>query len=705
MTEQRAAPREGRHHSLSRDLALDMPARPQLAAAGLPRLSKALLRQAAVIGALVFFAWLLRERLAALDTGAILAAVGDVSAAQWAGALAATLISFLAVGQYDAVVHRMLGTGQPAARARISGAAAIAVGQTLGLGLVTGALVRWRLLPGAGLAEASRITAAVTASFLAGWAVVTALALVLLGAAFPGAALIGLAGLAGAGALMGLMVMHPQLRIGRWTLRTPSLPVVGRVLVLTFIDTFAAAAALWILLPDSSPIPLLALFPAFLLAQGAGLVSGTPGGVGPFEMALVALLPGTQAEPLLAAILAWRVVYYALPAMMGAGAMILRPMPRRARARTPRPDLRLRAQAPRPRIAPPAPELTPHLARLVAAAPQAELGLLRQGEHGVLMAADGTGGWMAGRTPQALVAIRDPFGTPAAALLSRLRAEAIEQGRVACLYKVGGRAAAAARRAGWHVVPVAREAWIDTARFTEKGAARAGLRRKLRKAEKAGLRIELAHAPLPLAPMAQIATEWTAARGGERGFSMGRFAPHYVAGQKVLLAWMGDDLVAFASFHASDSEWVLDLMRPGAAAPEGTMHALIVAAVAEARAAGARRLSLAALPPPADTATGPAALIWKRAEKGNGTAGLRQFKEGFGPSWETLYIAAPTRGALTLAAMDIARQIRRPGPLPASPLTAPPRIAPASRGGAPRIATPHRAVPGEAAPAQVAPRA
>ncbi|MCB1329671.1 MAG: hypothetical protein KDK28_09575, partial [Maritimibacter sp.] len=61
-----------------------------------------------------------------------------------------------------------------------TGAAAIAVAQTIGMGTLTGALVRWRLLPGLGLAGALRLSVAVSLSFLAAWAVLTALALVAL---------------------------------------------------------------------------------------------------------------------------------------------------------------------------------------------------------------------------------------------------------------------------------------------------------------------------------------------------------------------------------------------------------------------------------------------------------------------------------------------------------------------------------------------
>ena len=617
----------------------------------LPGLRRAVLRQAGAIAVLGLFALLLRDRLANLDVEDIMATLHQVSAHQWLAALAATAVSFWALGQYDAVLHRALGTGLPEAATRRAGATAIAISQTLGLGLVTGALVRWRMLPSLGLVEATRITAAVAVSFLAGWAVITAVTLVIFPAALPGGALIGAAGLGGALALGAIALIAPGVRFGKTVLRLPSLPVMMRILVLAALDTVAAAVALWVLVPQSLHLDFGLLFPAFLLALGGGFVSGTPGGVGPFELALVSLLPGEDTAPLLGAVLAWRMVYFALPAALGGLTLALS---------------RPAARHPDRLIVPAAPELTPRIAALVEAAPRAELGLLRQGEHQVLLFEGARAGWMIGETQQALVGLLDPFGAkgPAQRLLGALRQEARTRGRVACLYKIGARQASKVRAAGWTVAPVAREAVLDLADFHLDTPDRAGLRRKLRKAQKAGVTVAEAPDRLPQDEMAALSVAWVAARGGERGFSMGRYEAGYVAGQRVFLAHLNGALVGYVTFHANAQEWVLDLMRPAAEAPDGTMQALILTALEQARREGCPRLSLAALPPTGSCTTGPAAVIWRRAEGVPGAAGLAQFKASFAPRWERRYIAAPNTATLLLAAADIARTIRRPAPLP-----------------------------------------
>lgn len=622
----------------------------------LMRLARPAIAIACLFGAVI----LLRDRVETLDATAIRDALVTVTPLQWAVALGATFLSFAALAQYDALIHRALGTGADPERARRAGWSAIAISQVLGFGMISGALVRWRMLPGTSLVETSKLTATVAASFLAAWAVLSAGALFFVPGTVPGLHPVAVTGLAVlalglGGALAIAAFLHPELRLGKVVLRMPALPVMSRILWLAAVDTGFAALALWALLPNGAPLPLGTLYAAFLLALGAGFVSGTPGGVGPFEMALLLLLPAADEASLLAAVLAWRAVYYGLPAAL---AMIVIARPQRRRG----------AVVPEPRSAQmigPG-ETRPTALNWALETAPAETGLLAQGEHGLLFDAELHSGWMVGRSGQVLAGVLDPFGPRPShrALLGALTTQATSEGLTPCLYKVGSRTAVLARNAGWHVAPVAQEIWIDTARFTLDTPERSGLRRKLRRATKTGLSVsECTPEALPMDELIALNSAWIDARGSERGFSMGRFTPAYVATQRVFVARLEGRAVAFASFHAGAREWVLDLMRPAPDAPDGTMQALIIAAVEAARDAGAPELSLAALPPEAASHRGPAAAIWRQAARGKAAAGLRQFKIGFAPQARPLYIAAPSRPALVLAAADLARAIHRPAPL------------------------------------------
>lgn len=684
------------------------------AGAGAPRLGRAMLRQTVPLFAAALLVFLMRDRIAALEPGVVRDAFARITPGAWAGAAAATIVSFLALGRYDAVLHRFLGTGIGPAEARRAGMAAIAISQTTGFGLVTGALVRWRMLPGLSLWQSVRLTTAVTGWFLAAWAVLTAA--VVVGAPITGplaapwmrgaAALVLLA----AGGGLCLCVLAPQPAIFGRALRLPPLPALGRLLLYVTADTFAAALALWMLMPEGAAEGGASLLAAYLVALGAGLVLATPGGIGPFEFALVGLLPGTGQDGLLAAAVGFRLIYFAIPALGAAvllafGPQMFGPQMFASASRT-------CADAPPAAVLVP-PEVVaemPQAAKLLACAVHAETGILRQGEHGLLLSPDGARGWVAGRGHAALVALFDPMpdARHAPALLGALRLAAREADLVPCLYKCSARTAAVARRAGWAVRRVAVEQILDPrAASGFAGPAHAGLRRKLRKAERAGVEVALADGrALPVRELDAVATAWAAARGGERGFSIGRYAPGYVRAQRVYLARQGGRTVAFASFHEGWAEWVLDLMRALPDAPDGAMHAIVARAVADAAAGGVGRLSLAALPPSAGGARARRELA--RLIRRTGSEGLRQFKAGFAPRPEARYVCAPTWPALAVALLDILRAVHLPGTLPGTGLPGGPEAGAGAGAGAtvgPDAADPGTAdaAPADAAPADAAP--
>ncbi|WP_141102039.1 phosphatidylglycerol lysyltransferase domain-containing protein [Oceanicola sp. 22II-s10i] len=604
-----------------------------------------IIRLAAPIGLGIICIVALSDRLEGLDAASVRGAVGAITPLQWLAALAATSLSFWSLGRYDAVVHRHLRTGVRTSAALRSGAAAIALSQVLGMGVVTGALARWRMLPGLSPLDAARVSALVAVSFMGAWAVVTALVTL----AFPVAALPWFTSPAVLAMALGLALTAffvPTLPFFGRRIDLPSLPALTAILGFTALDTAAAALAFYMLLPAGLAPDPGTVFAAYLLALGAALATGTPGGVGPFELALVALLPSVPDAELLASIVAFRAVYYALPACLALVPMA-RPFRRGMAARS------------RPRLSPEAP-------RDIALATRAELGVARQnGARG--LEARGARAAVIG-TAQALSLLFAPTRGRLSALLPALHAEAERTNRTPCLYKISARDAALARRAGWRVARIADEAVIAPAAFDLSGSTHRQLRRKLRHAEKAGVTVR--HGlTLPLGHLSRIDRIWSKAHGGARGLTVGLFDPAYVETQRVYLAEQDGAPIAFVTFHEGPAEWTLDLMRHLPDLPDGTMQSLIATALADARAAGVPRLSLAAMPArPACEGRLTARLRAEIAQRSGG-AGLIRFKSAFAPRCEPLYAAAPTRAGLALALADLARAIRatstepRPSPL------------------------------------------
>ncbi len=609
-------------------------------------LRRLLARQLLPVGVAILLVWLLRDRITGLDFARIGSGLNSISAGQWCLAVGFSGLSFWAVGRYDAVIHRIIGSPTGDKAARRSGVAAIAVAQTVGFGVVSGALVRWRMLPQASFVQALRISASVSLSFLAGWAVLAAIATLFLPVVPPGAPLFVGATACGAIVLIGLSLIRPA-RLGRLAL--PSLSAMGAILTLTVIDTGAAGAALYVLLPHTAGVSPVTVVAAFLVALGAGLICATPGGVGPFEVSLLALLPSIPEEPLLAAVLGFRLVYYAIPALIGAALLIRGPGHGPGCAPVIRP---LRQ-----------PGASPALTETIRQAPRAEAALLRHGRLDLLTGPRGDAVAMVAKSGQSLILLSDPLlpRTSSIPVLARLTQAARERFLSPCLYKAGARLAVQARRAGWVTLPVAKEAFLDPGTFTLEGASRRQLRRKLRGAEKAGLRVSRATGPLPVADLEAINRAWVAARGGERGFSMGVFDPATLPWSRLFLAHVSGRLVGFLTLHVGAQEQTLDLMRQLSDAPDGTMHLLVHSAIDCAAREGCRRFSLAAVPLGRQTHE---AALFRALRAGldriGGATGLRQFKTSFAPQWEVLYLSAPTRLGLVLGVLDVIREIARP---------------------------------------------
>ena len=583
--------------------------------------------------------WALNNQLSDIDFGTLWAAVKSVSLWQWALALVFTAISFFAIARYDVVAHRHFQTGISGRRATITGGSAVALGQTLGMGAVVGGFVRWRMLSGLGVVKAAKITAFVTLCFMSAWAIVTSAAIVVAPMAdiplsVPACALML------AASLMALSFFKSSIRFKGKRVELPTVKAMVAMLVLCLIDTLFAAATLWVLLPAGViDLTVAQLFPIYMLALGAALLSGTPGGVGPFELTLLALLPFAPEAELIAAVLAFRVVYYAIPAVV-AGVTLLRPMA-------------MGTEAFDREVSCLDTTLTKDTAR-------AELGVVRQNGGTIVSLKSGTCGVV--RTGQTLTSIFDPVHN-GEDFAKHLRAFAREQNRIVCKYKITAPHAIKARKAGWAVLRVSDEAMVDPAGHTMEGSAYRQLRRKLKKAEKEGVQVVEQSTGLPFAEMKRVSEAWESRNGGAKGLSMGQFEEDYIQRQRTFLAWKEDELVGFVTFHTTGHEWALDLMRIAPGAPDGTMHLMVNEAILMARDEEVPNVSLAAAPVlPKDNTSVEGRLRTKYFEKAGGK-GLRQFKDCFNPTWQPLYMAAPGPAQLVIAAFDLIRSIKNAKPV------------------------------------------
>jgi phosphatidylglycerol lysyltransferase len=287
---------------------------------------------ALVVGGLLFAA--LRGLQHELSYAALLVAIKDIGHGQLFWALAATALSYVSLTGYDWSSLRHVGVRVPYRIVAQTSFIAYALGNAIGLGVLTGGAVRMRLYGAAGV-EAGQIGRAIAfnaAAFGLGVGVVGAAALLWDAAAMAPvlrlpALLLQL--LSGA-VLLSAAVFVAMCGEGRdltlpygLRLRLPRRSVAVQQLLFSAIDIAATAAVLWVLLPAGA-VSFGAFVGFFAIAITLGVISHVPGGLGVFEaVMLIALGRQMAPEALAGALVLYRAIYFVLPLAMALALLVL----------------------------------------------------------------------------------------------------------------------------------------------------------------------------------------------------------------------------------------------------------------------------------------------------------------------------------------------------------------------------------------------
>ena len=265
------------------------------------------------IAILVLAGWELQRQQAAMDWAALAAALARIGAPALMLSVLATAGSFAGLALIEAwAVRTQARIRVPVATAMLGGAAAHALCHVLGWHALLGAAVRRRAYAGHGAraAQLAGTLLAVGAAVLAGALVMFATAVAALHAQSGGWWL-------GAGVVL---LATWSVRRGRsasarvgWGGLANRLQRTAAILPVAALETLAALAALWVLVPPGTFPGWSTFVLTCLLAQAAGVASHVPGGIGVFEAAMLASAPAENRAGLLAAILAYRAVYGLLP--------------------------------------------------------------------------------------------------------------------------------------------------------------------------------------------------------------------------------------------------------------------------------------------------------------------------------------------------------------------------------------------------------
>ena len=274
-------------------------------------------------------AWAVHRELAAWTFDDIEDAIGRVSGDQVVMAVLAAGLSYLFLSFYDPLALRHLGNPLPARRGALASFVGYAFSHAMGVPLVTGGAVRFRLYSAWGLA-AGDIAGIIAFNSLTLWLGVGAMlalggltAPVEVGTLLrlPASAVTGLSWSLGLLLLaypwLGLVFRRP-LVVGDWSFAWPAPPLALAQLLLAVIDWALAAATLWVLLPPVG-LGFAAFASLYTVASIAGVISHVPAGLGVFEAVLLIALPEAAHAPgVAAALVIYRLIYYVLPLLLAA---------------------------------------------------------------------------------------------------------------------------------------------------------------------------------------------------------------------------------------------------------------------------------------------------------------------------------------------------------------------------------------------------
>jgi glycosyltransferase 2 family protein len=99
----------------------------------------------------------------------------------------------------------------------------------------------------------------------------------------------------------------------RWPVRLPSGPWVLLQILIGVFDLGAAALAMYVLIPAGPNIGIFPIMAVFIAATLLGFASHTPAGIGVFDATFLIGLGKDDKEPLIAALLMFRLMYHFLP--------------------------------------------------------------------------------------------------------------------------------------------------------------------------------------------------------------------------------------------------------------------------------------------------------------------------------------------------------------------------------------------------------
>jgi phosphatidylglycerol lysyltransferase len=306
---------------------------------------------------------------------------------------------------------------------------------------------------------------------------------------------------------------------------------------------------------------------------------------------------------------------------------------------------------------------------IVRANDRVEANLATLGDKRFMFSNDGEGFVMYGVQGTSWIAMGDPV-TPsprvAADLVWQFKELVDEHRGVPVFYQVTTPMLPVYLDAGFSLVKLGEEAWVDLEKFTLEGGEGRKLRQTKAKAERSGATLEFVAAAKVdrlIPQLERVSSAWIEERGQrEKGFSLGFWSEPYLNKCDLAILRHESRIVAFANIWTTGQkeEFSIDLMRHLPDAPQGTMDLLLIGLIEHAKAQGYRWFNLG-MAPLSGLSQHRLASIWSRAgmfffrhaDRLYNFEGLRAFKNKFKPEWRAKYLAYPGGLLLPQVLLDV----------------------------------------------------
>ena len=292
-----------------------------------PLLSKQFLTVMALI---VFFGlalFVIHHEMQAYTLASIIESFDAISMTAIGLAFLAAIISYAGIAFYDGLALRYIDKTLSWRRTIFTSCCAHAISTTLGAAAFTSNAVRYRLYSNWGI-DLKEVATIGIVTFLASIAgAFSIMAFGFLSAPQSFELLFNIPPMLSMGlgifilAAIGLGVMKvargaETLSVKNIHFKKPAPLTLALQWLSSAVDWIAAAAVLYVLMPQSADLTLISFIPIFVAAQYIGTSTGLPGGIGVFEAIFISLMPSGDLAAIAAALVVYRAIYYIFPLIL-----------------------------------------------------------------------------------------------------------------------------------------------------------------------------------------------------------------------------------------------------------------------------------------------------------------------------------------------------------------------------------------------------